>query len=81
MFPGMDGGARMGRVGLRSGTPAWYVNSNEMVWLYALAENPKPGTAVSGRDSMHAMCVVLPREDRTQARRRPFPRSLISASG
>ena len=37
-----------------------YVNSNEMVWLYALAENPKPGTAVSGKDLYRTRVRVLP---------------------
>jgi quinoprotein glucose dehydrogenase len=51
-FPGMDGGAEWGGTAFDPETGLLYVNSNEMVWLYALAENPKPGTAVSGEGAV-----------------------------
>ena len=66
-FPGMDGGAEWGGSAFDPDTGLLYVNSNEMVWLYALAENPKPGTAVSGKDLYNRECASCHREDRTGA--------------
>ena len=66
-FPGMDGGAEWGGSAFDPDTGLLYVNSNEMVWLYALAENPKPGTAVSGKDLYARECGSCHREDRTGA--------------
>jgi quinoprotein glucose dehydrogenase len=63
----MDGGAEWGGSAFDPDTGLLYVNSNEMVWLYALAENPKPGTAVSGKDLYNAECAACHREDRTGA--------------
>ena len=59
-FPGMDGGAEWGGSAFDPDTGLLYVNSNEMVWLYALAENPKPGTAVSGKDLYQPRVRVVP---------------------
>ena len=66
-FPGMDGGAEWGGSAFDPDTGLLYVNSNEMVWLYALAENPKPGTAVSGKDLYNRECASCHRDDRTGA--------------
>ena len=66
-FPGMDGGAEWGGSAYDPDTGLLYVNSNEMVWLYALAENPKPGSAVSGKDLYARECGSCHREDRTGA--------------
>jgi glucose dehydrogenase len=66
-FPGMGGGAEWGGTAFDPETGLLYVNSNEMVWLYSLAENPKPGTAVSGKDLYKAECASCHRDDRTGA--------------
>jgi quinoprotein glucose dehydrogenase len=66
-FPGMDGGAEWGGSAFDPDTGLLYVNSNEMVWLYALAENPKPGTAVSGKDLYKTECAACHGDDRTGA--------------
>jgi quinoprotein glucose dehydrogenase len=66
-FPGMDGGAEWGGSAFDHETGLYYVNSNEMVWLYALAENPKPGQTISGKDLYNAECAVCHREDFTGA--------------
>ena len=66
-FPGMDGGAEWGGSAFDPETGLLYVNSNEMVWFYALAENPKPGTVVSGKDLYKAECASCHRDDRTGA--------------
>lgn len=66
-FPGMDGGAEWGGTAFDPDTGLLYVNSNEMVWLYALAENPKPGAAVSGKDLYNTECASCHRDDRTGA--------------
>ena len=66
-FPGMDGGAEWGGTAFDPDTGLLYVNSNEMVWLYALAENPKPGTAVSGKELYNRECASCHRDDRTGA--------------
>jgi quinoprotein glucose dehydrogenase len=66
-FPGMDGGAEWGGTAFDPDTGLLYVNSNEMAWLYALAENPKPGATVSGKDLYGTHCAVCHGEDRTGA--------------
>jgi quinoprotein glucose dehydrogenase len=66
-FPGMDGGAEWGGSALDPDTGLLYVTSNEMVWLYALAENPKPGTAVSGKYLYNRECASCHRDDLTGA--------------
>ena len=38
-----------------------------MAWLYALAENPKPGANVSGKDLYGTNCAVCHGPDRTGA--------------
>ena len=67
MFPGMDGGGEWGGVAFDPDTGLLYVNSNEMVWLYGLAENPKPGATVSGKDLYQTQCAVCHGENRTGA--------------
>ena len=74
-FPGMDGGAEWGGPAFDPETGLLYVNSNEMVWLYALAENPKPGTAVSGKDLYQARSARRATATTGRARRRRFHRS------
>ncbi|HWW88896.1 MAG TPA: pyrroloquinoline quinone-dependent dehydrogenase [Vicinamibacterales bacterium] len=66
-FPGMDGGAEWGGPAFDPETGLLYVNSNEMVWLYALAESPARGTAVSGKQLYVDHCATCHREDRTGA--------------
>ena len=66
-FPGMDGGAEWGGPAFDPETGLLYVNSNEMVWLYALAESPAPGAAVSGKQLYVTQCSSCHREDRTGA--------------
>ena len=67
MFPGMDGGGEWGGTAFDPDTGLLYVNSNEMAWLYALAENPKPGATVSGKDLYRTQCAVCHGENRTGA--------------
>lgn len=66
-FPGMDGGAEWGGSAFDPETGLLYVNSNEMVWLYALAESPAPGTSVSGRQLYVERCASCHHDDRTGA--------------
>jgi len=66
-LPGMDGGAEWGGPAFDPETGLLYVNANEMVWLYSLAEVPKPGAAVSGKDLYVQHCGSCHREDRTGA--------------
>jgi len=66
-FPGMDGGAEWGGPAFDPESGLLYVNSNEMVWLYALAESPAPGAAVSGKQLYVTHCSSCHREDRTGA--------------
>lgn len=67
MFPGMDGGAEWGGLAHDPDTNLLYVNANEQVWLYGLAENPKPGTTISGKELYQANCAVCHGEERTGA--------------
>jgi quinoprotein glucose dehydrogenase len=66
-FPGMDGGAEWGGPAFDPETGLLYVNANEMVWLYALAEEPPPGSTVSGKQLYVTQCSSCHREDRTGA--------------
>lgn len=45
VFPGFDGGAEWGGPAVDRGTNIIYINSNEMAWLGALAENKPEGSA------------------------------------
>ena len=64
-FPGMDGGAEWGGSAFDPDTGLLYVNSNEMVWLYALAESPAPGTPVSGKNLYVRECAACHQDDRS----------------
>jgi quinoprotein glucose dehydrogenase len=66
-FPGMDGGAEWGGPAFDPESGLLYVNSNEMVWLYSLAEVTPPGASVSGRDLYLKECATCHRDDRSGA--------------
>jgi len=66
-FPGMDGGAEWGGPAFDPETGLLYVNSNEMVWLYALAESPPQGASVNGKELYLTHCASCHRDDRTGA--------------
>jgi quinoprotein glucose dehydrogenase len=66
-FPGMDGGAEWGGPAFDPETGLLYVNSNEMAWLYALAESPAPGTETNGRQLYLKECASCHRDDLTGA--------------
>ncbi len=67
VFPGSDGGAEWGGLAYDPETGLLYVNSNEQVWLYGLAENPKPGAELSGKDLYLTNCAACHGEARTGA--------------
>jgi len=67
LFPGADGGGEWGGSAFDPDSGLLYVNANEMAWLYALAENPKPGTTVSGKDLYNRTCAVCHGDNRTGA--------------
>jgi quinoprotein glucose dehydrogenase len=67
MFPGMDGGGEWGGAAFDPDSGLLYINSNEMAWLYSLAENPKPGATISGKDLYRTQCAVCHGENRTGA--------------
>ena len=56
LFPGFDGGAEWGGAAYDPETALLYINANEMAWTYGLAETPKPGQVVSGKDIYGADC-------------------------
>jgi quinoprotein glucose dehydrogenase len=56
LFPGFDGGAEWGGAAYDQDTGLLYINSNEMAWTYSLAETPKPGQVVSGKDIYGTNC-------------------------
>ena len=66
-FPGMDGGAEWGGPAFDPESGLLYVNSNEMVWLYALAEAAPPGASLSGKQLYVAHCASCHRDERTGA--------------
>jgi glucose dehydrogenase len=78
-LPGMDGGAEWGGSAFDPDTGLLYVNSNEMVWLYALAETPAPGTAVSGKGLYLRECASCHGEDMSGAP--PAIPSLVGIGG
>jgi quinoprotein glucose dehydrogenase len=67
LFPGFDGGAEWGGSAFDPDTGLLYINANEMAWTYGLAENPKPGEVVSGKDLYRTQCAVCHGENRTGA--------------
>ena len=56
LFPGFDGGAEWGGAAYDQDTGLLYINANEMAWTYGLAETPKPGQVVSGKDIYGTNC-------------------------
>ncbi len=56
VFPGFDGGAEWGGPAADPETGILYVNSNEMAWTGALAENT--GSEASGRGIYSSQCAV-----------------------
>jgi len=80
MFPAWTGGAEWGGAAFDPDHSLLYINSNEMAWLYALAEDPKPGATVSEKIWYRTQCAVCHGENRTGAPP-TFLRSWISGSG
>src|SRR5262249_15474829 len=66
-LPGMDGGAEWGGAAFDPETGLLYVNSNEMVWLYSLAEAPPPGAAVSCKVFDQQHCAAWHPEEKNDA--------------
>jgi quinoprotein glucose dehydrogenase len=67
LFPGFDGGAEWGGSAFDADTGLLYINANEMAWTYGLAEVPKPGEVVSGKDLYRTQCGVCHGENRAGA--------------
>jgi quinoprotein glucose dehydrogenase len=56
IFPGFDGGAEWGGPAIDPETSTIYINSNEMAWMAALAENTDSGGAKATYMSQCAVC-------------------------
>jgi len=67
LFPGFDGGAEWGGAAFDPDTALLYINSNEMAWTYGLAEVPKPGQVVSGKEIYGTQCATCHGDDRAGA--------------
>lgn len=67
MFPGFDGGGEWGGSAFDPATSLLYINANEMAWTYSLAQIPKPGQVVSGRQLYGTQCAACHGDSRAGA--------------